>query len=241
MKWFAQLFIVCALLVVPSSVFADSLMVLRPDGKIVVNVLSAEAVADLAIPQSDYLAVRNTVSGVVAANTKIFLTNENGALNLRVGDGANVLDVSGTDKQLVEIEERPQVKSFAISAQPDGFVLEQGDLSVATQYDISIDPTDAKLALATPTGIKYVAILPREAVETTLRSKIISSVANKGAVSLVEEGSDLVYKVAGEKVLNLFNLYDYPVPVTVLVSTSTAEVVSVDQPPWLAVLNYLFA
>jgi hypothetical protein len=54
-------------------------------------------------------------------------------------------------------------------------------------------------------------------------------------------GNKLAYEIAGDRIVNLFNIYKYAVPVKVQVSASTGEIISIDQPTWLKVVSFLFA
>lgn len=224
--------------VLPAGVSADSLIQLSPAGQVTINVLAAESESGLSIPQSDYLKVKSHLADS-GEFTQIALTRSSDKTTLSVGTG-NYLDVSGIGSDLVEVEERPATHKFSIATSANGFVLTQDGVMATTSYDIHIDPLKARLTLATPTGDKYLAILPKEAVDSTIRSGVLSKVVDGGVAIVENAGSELVYKVSGNKVLNLFNLYNYQVPVTANVSASTAQIVSVDQPPWLVVITYLF-
>lgn len=233
------LFFLLALVVFVPVARADSLVNVTNAGNVVVNVLSAQDIADLAIPQSEYLKVKSAVS-TAPATAKIALTRDGDKTLLTLENGES-LDVSSFKSGLVEIEERSKQKHFDISTNSDGFVLTQDGLSVTTNYDIAIDPASARVSLTTPSGAKYLAIFPREALDTTLRSKVITKVSSEGSMALSDRADQgLVYKINGEKVLNFFNLYKHPVSVSADVSATTAQIVSVDQPPWLYVLSYLF-
>ena len=48
------------------------------------------------------------------------------------------------------------------------------------------------------------------------------------------------YVIRGEKIFNIFNIYDYGVDITARVSVSTGELVGIDDPEWLKSINFLF-
>ncbi len=81
------------------------------------------------------------------------------------------------------------------------------------------------------------ALLPYDAAQSLLRTKIATNV-NAADMKVVEYEKDITYLVNGEKVVNLFNIYDLRLPVSANISASTGEVMMVE-PSWLGVVNYL--
>ena len=81
------------------------------------------------------------------------------------------------------------------------------------------------------------ALLPYDAAQSLLRTKIATNV-NAEDMKVVEFEKDITYLVNGEKVVNLFNIYDLKLPVSAHISASTGEVMMVE-PSWLGVVNYL--
>lgn len=239
-KTFLVFFLSFIFLISTSSAYA-SLVTINEEGRIVINVLSAEESLELEIPRGEYLEVKNIVSATPDPEAKITLSKDGGKvkLNVSTASGDKSLDVTSYKDEIVEVEERPQAEKLVIGVRDGKFTIAQRDVIAITDYDINIDPQDARLMLETPSGLAYLSILPRQAVNSVLRSKTINRIGGDGALSIIETDRELSYEVAGDKVINVFNLIEYPVPVKVNVSASTGEILSVDQPTWLRVIRFL--
>ena len=229
-----------AFLLSTSTVYA-SLVTIDGEGKVVVNVLSAEESIELEIPRSEYLEVKNIVAVTPDPNAKITLSKAGGIvkLNVSTASGDKSLDVTSYKEEIIEIEERPQAEKLVIGVVNGKFTIEQRNVVANTDFDIHIDPATAGLILETPSGFNYLSILPRQAVNSVLRSKTINRIGEDSTINIIETDRQLSYEVAGEKVINVFNLFEYPVPVKAQVSASTGEILSVDQPTWLWVARFL--
>ena len=214
---------------------AASILVVKNDGKVVVNVLASESSLALRVPERGKLGVKD-VASEGGSNENISLSKENDKISLKVGSD-KVYDVSNWKDNIIEIEERPEVKSIKIELLDGKFRIESDGVFALTDLPITIDPAKNKFSVTTPTGERYVSILPNDAVQTVLRAKTLSE-TQKG-MDLVEEGGILSYAVRGDKKVNLFDFFNLKVPVTAKVSASTGEIVSVDQPPWLRVLSFI--
>ncbi len=239
-KTFLVFFLSFIFLISTSSAYA-SLVTINEEGRVVINVLSAEESLELEIPRGEYLEVKNIVSVTPDPEAIITLSKDGGKvkLNVSTASGDKSLDVTSYKDEIVEVEERPQAEKLVIGVRDGKFTIAQRDVVAITDYDINIDPQGARLALETPSGLAYLSILPRQAVNSVLRSKIINRIGGDGALSIIETNRELSYEVAGDKVINVFNLIEYPVPVKVNVSASTGEILSVDQPTWLRVIRFL--
>ncbi|MCH7641106.1 hypothetical protein IID22_02845, partial [Patescibacteria group bacterium] len=238
------LFLFLAFLIFATSaqVTRASLVTIDKEGKVVINVLSAEESIELEIPRRDYLEVKNIAEVTPDPDAKISLLRVNGKvkLNISTSSGDKSLDVTNYKGEIVEIEERPAVERIAISVLGDKFEIVQRGVVAITTYEINIDPQTARITLETPSGLRFLSILPRQAVDITLQAKYINRIGGQDKLDLKEEGGDLSYVVHGDKVINPFDLFEYNVPVKVYVSASTGEILSVDQPTWLRILGFLF-
>ena len=216
-----------------------SLLAIGKDGKIVWNVLSEEA--SLEIPKHSYMEVKEVVEKKADEGSVVALVKgENGKMNLTVTSlgGLRELDVTGYKSDLVEIEERAPIQKLSLKLEGDKIVLVQRGVRAKTDYAVSVDAKTAEIIVKTPSGSKYVSILPQEAVETILRTKIINRVAS-GEINIVEEERELLYKISGEKVVHLLNVYDYNIPVSANLSASTGEVLSIEAPIWYKLIVFL--
>lgn len=220
-----------------------SLVNVGQEGDVIVKVLSSEDSIALEIPQSDYLEVKNIAKEIPDPESKISLDKNEGEIMLKVAtkSGEKSLDVTNYEDEVIEIEERPQTKKVAISIVDNKFVIKQGGVSAITDYEINIDPASARLTLVTKSGLKFLSILPRQAVETMLRSKLVNRLNRQDRFEITEEkGGELAYVVSGEKTFNVFELFEYAIPVVARVSASTGEILEIEQPEWLNSLNFLF-
>ena len=219
-----------------------SLVTIDKEGKVVINVLSAEESIELEIPEREYLEVKNIAEGIPDPQAKISLLRSDGRVSLQIStsSGDKSLDITNYQDEIVEIEERPAVERIAISVLGDKFEIVQRGVVAVTTYEINIDPQTARLTLETPSGLRFLSILPRQAVDITLQAKYINRIGGQNKLDIKEQGSELSYVVHGDKVINLFDLFEYKVPVKASVSASTGEILSVDQPTWLRILGFLF-
>ena len=151
------------------------------------------------------------------------------------------LDVTTWDSNVVELEERPDTKKISISVKDGSFVIEQGGVSASTDYPISIDPKESGLSVATSSGSSYLSVLPLEAVETALRSKFITTASSDRVKIEEDDPGKLAYGISGEREIKLLSVIDLKVPVTTYVSTTTGEILNIDQPKWLSIFGFLFA
>lgn len=244
MKMVRALFFFISLLVffLTASSVEASLVTIDREGKLIINVLSIKDSIELEIPRRDFLEIKDIATETPDPSAKISLAKVDGKvkLNVSTGSGEKTLDVTNFQDGIVEIEQRPEVEMVTIGVENDKFTIKQRGVTAETDYEINIDPQSAGLTLSTPSGFRYLSILPRQATEIILRSRIINRISGGSKISLEEVEGELSYGVAGERVINLFNLFDYSVPVSARVSASTGEVLSVDQPTWLRILGFLF-
>lgn len=218
-----------------------SLLVIEKDGNVVWNVLSLEDSLSLEIPRHSYIEVKEAAKVKPNANSKVTLTKNNEKISLVVSSDNETreLDVSGVTDKLVEIEERPEVQKITIGVSDNMFILEQKGIKASTNFPINIDSSSAELSVKTPSGDRFLSILPFQAVETVLRSKLINKVTDN-RIQILERGQELQYEVKGEKIFNFYDFYKYTIPVTSYISASTGEVIYFDSPTWFKVLGFLF-
>lgn len=220
-----------------TNLVAASLMTIDEEGEVVLNVLSSEDQLALSIPERNEIEVKDIATNTATNNSSISIAKEDGKILLRVGD--KELDVTTWDEDLVEIEERADVKRIEIAVEGDNFVLKQNGVSAKTSYPINIEPRDNKLSVETASGEIFLSVYPIEAAESALRSKYVTRLPDKQIGLTEKETGILTYEVDGEKEIEMLKFIDYAVPVTVYISASTGEIVSIDQPTWLRVFGFL--
>lgn len=187
------------------------------------------------------------ITKVAVADTstkdKVFFTRNDEVVSLRIVNGSReeTLEVTDFGDELVEIEERPNAQKLTIGVEGDGYTLTQGDVKVVVNHDISIDPETARLSLDTPQGMRYISVFPKEAMGLLTRSKTITQIAPDSMITISEDtNGSLNYEIKGTKDINVLNIITLPVDVTGYVSTSSGDIVKVDQPVWLPVADYIF-
>ncbi len=216
----------------PVPVFAG-LVTIDKNGETIWKVLSSQDEISLGIKRSS-LEVKNVASGV-AEDTRIALKREDGKIYL------NEFDVTDWQEALVEIEERGEAERAVIGVAGEQFTIEQNGILALTDFPIVIDPKENELALVTPSGSIFLSVLPTEAVESALRSRFINRLPEK-KIFLKEEGvGTLAYTVIGEKVLDIFGILEYKIPVTARVSASTGEILGVQGPEWFKIFGFLIS
>jgi hypothetical protein len=234
-----KLYLLVCLIVLFFFAFADSplassFVVVDSEGKVIVNVLAEEA-SLLSVPEPAGLDVKN-LADQSSGNRLISLAKNGNDISLKVGDEKS-FDVTNWKDNLVEVEEKENVKKVVISLKDGHFVISQEGFTALTDFPIQIDPRKNRFIIGTPSGEKYLAILPYDAVQSALRSKAVTTV-DPEPLKITEEEKDLSYLVAGKKSLNIFNVYNLTFAVEAKVSASTGEILSTNEPAWLKVLSF---
>jgi len=220
-----------------------SLLLIDKNGEIVWKVLSSQ-VTFLDIPKSSAISVKNlTDSGAnIASQVSLAKDGEKFVLSVNRGSQEKSLDVTLVSGDLIEIEERPEVRIVKIGISGSKFTIDEDNVLAITDYPIKIDAERAELSVVTETGQRILPFLPKEALETLLRAGVISRQNMTGTIELNEAGrGELTYEIPGEKDLNLVNILQFRVPVTSTVSAITGEILSVDEPRWLRIFGFLFS
>ena len=213
-----------------------SLMVIDKEGNINWKVLSYESSLALDVPSDSNIEVTKVADKAANSKTIVTLKKEDDRITLSEVGGRE-LDVSSWENDVIEMEERGDVRKLKVTIEDGKFALEQDGVKAITEYPIEIDAKENNISVETETGYKYLALLPFDAAQSLLRTKIATNV-NAQDMKVVEYEKDISYLVNGEKVVNLFNIYDLKLPVSAYISASTGEVMMVE-PSWLGVVNYL--
>lgn len=226
-----------------SPVKAESLLKIDGQGEIILKVLSSQDSLTLGIPRREFLEVKDVAVSNADTSTRISLRKEGDSISLNVESNGSQksLDVTNWQDDLIEIEERGEKQKVKIAISEGKFNIEQKGAIAQTEFPINIDPAKNELSVDAPSGIRFISILPIEAVESLLRARIISRL-NEGQKMILSEGErgELIYEIKGEKLINLFNLLKYPIEVNSKVSALTGEIIFVDQPVWLKIFGFLF-
>ncbi|OGM04129.1 hypothetical protein A2129_02600 [Candidatus Woesebacteria bacterium GWC1_42_13] len=228
-------------LISPKDSYA-SLLVIDREGDVIWKVLASES--SLGVPKSSEIIIKSVAGSPPAGSSLVSLLKEGDKFTLSVKSGSEEksLDVTSVGGEIVEIEERPQVRKVKIGVLSSRFLIEEEGTIALTDYPIKIDPARAELSVVTATGSRILPFLPKEALEVAVRAKTITSLKEGSTMELSEGGrGDLAYEIPGEKTINIVNLFKFQVPVTASISAITGEVLFVDQPVWLRVFGFLFS
>ena len=221
-----------------------SLVTVKDSGELVVNVLGESDSIELDIPESEYLAVKKVAEGSVKEDTTVSLKKSDGKAVLTVNSSGQKkdLDVSTYTDEIIHLEERPQSKSVTIGLSRDKFTISEKGVVAETDYEITVDPETAKIKLEAPSGVRYLSILPKEALDMLIRTKTIVNLGSDNSVQIKEsQGKDLAYEIAGKRYINILGVYSYSIDITANVSASTGELLEVDQPIWVPLYDLVFS
>ena len=233
--------IICAIMFFTSSgdVFA-SLLTIGENGEITWKVLSEQDSIALEIPTHSYIEIKKTSNEFVDKPSLVSLARADDKVSMVVSTGneERELDVSSAQGELIEIEERPEVQKLTIGLESDLFTVKQKGITAKTKFPITVDTEKARLTLSTLSGDRFLAVLPNQVIQTLLRTKLLSRI-DREKIEIVEEERELQYLVSGEKIINIYNLFEYSIPVSTKLSASTGEILSIEAPIWYKAVAYL--
>jgi len=240
-KFFVSVIIVLLSLTFLPAPVAASLVVVESDGSLKLSVLSAQD-ASLLTPSRKSLEIEKVASSGSANGSIIKLNQDKEEVSLEVyGDsGRGSFNVTDYKESVVEIRARPNIQKIAISVESDGFRIDNDGVSAFTSFPIMVDSNTAQLDLETTKGYVTLSVLPFDAVQFALRTRLMTKI-DDGGVSIVSSNDVLEYKISGAKVISLFNIYDYSIPISSYISASTGEVLKIDAPGWLKFINLIFS
>ena len=236
--------VVCIFLVFGVSNANASLVTITQDGEIVVNILSIDDSITLDVPKAESFEVIEIAETSDDENAVVSIEREGGKISMTISSpetGLRKLDVTDYEDDLVEIEERDRAKIIKLGVIGDRLSIEQRNITALTILPINIDPARKELSLTTSSGRRYVSILPQEAVDSLMRTKLISTYNPDSELEIVEdENGNAIYLIEGKKVVDVLNVYDYELDVAARISATTGELIGIDNPEWLKFFNFLF-
>lgn len=215
-----------------------SIITVGRSGEVSLNVLSAEySAGDMS---SESITVSKSSVDMGEADMPISLFRKDGKylLNVAGRDGEKSFDVTNYEDSILEIEERPSVRKIGIKLVENQFVIEQAGVKAKTVYQINIEPQKSRITILTPTGYKFLSMMPRDAVDILLKSRSITSLSEDRTVDISEDvDGNLFYKIEGVKKIGLKDLYTYDAPVSAKISVVSGEIMEINQPIWLKILS----
>src|SRR4030042_2516512 len=229
-------------LILGSSVIEASILSVGKNGEITWKVLSEQDSLDMDVPAHSYIEVKKVENNTVDPKSSIELSKSGDKISLYVfnDNEKRQIDIKNPNGDLIEIEERAEIQKINIGVRNDKFSLQQKGISALTEFPIKIDPQTAKLTVGTKSGDRFLSVLPYQAVPGVLRTKLISRV-NDNRLEIIEEGRELQYSFSGEKIFNILGFFEYSIPVSLKVSATTGETVSIEGPAWYKVIGFFLS
>jgi len=145
------------------------------------------------------------------------------------------LEDEAEDEALDEIETELEEDDIRIATAPGQIALVHKRVGALSKFPLSVDPTTRELTVTTPAGSKVVAVLPQQAVDNMLASKVMTDIVGErvdnelasipNLVKLEEKDGILVYKVKGTKTHKLLGFIPIKTGVTAFVSAENGQVV----------------
>lgn len=163
-------------------------------------------------------------------------SSEISKITLKDKDSQSVVEVSRGDV-LAKIEHENPTESVQVVKTPQGIAIEQGSVLAHTTYEVEVDSDTKSLMLNTPTGVRYLNLLPADSLALLTKSKIISD-ANR--VDIVEDESGrLLYAISGVKRFDVVKNIPLAADVLVFVSATEGGVEEVKMPFWAEFLKLI--
>jgi hypothetical protein len=234
----------CGFLSLAVSPVKATLLTIDKKGEIVWKVLASEDANTLPIPQRSSLEIKEVKpSGEQNINNQISLKIEDGKMQLSVAteEGEKNLDVTNTKGELIEIEERPQLKLIKVGTLGDKFSIEQEGVTALTIFPIKINPKTAELSLETSSGSHFLAVMPADAYQISLKAKVVSQLVGDSLAIEENKPGQISYLIEAKKKINFLNFFEYDFPIKVSVSALTGEILNVEQPIWQKIVGFIFS
>jgi len=212
-----------------------SIIKVTKNGKIIWGVLSYETDSQIKIKNIASVSDKNEAN-------EIYLKNEGDKLTLEVNSDSSVkkADITNFEGNILEIETHKNPQNIIIYEKDGRFVINQQNYLATTSLSIILNPQDQTLSVGTSRGTSKIIVLPQEAVSGLIRANIITNANNSIFLDENETGR-LVYKINGEKIIEIFNLLEINVPVFAEVSPTDGKLVDKIEPKWFSVLGFLFS
>lgn len=169
-------------------------------------------------------------------------------MEIEVENGQIKAKAKNDDGKEVELESKDALEQMNDSLENDGIEitgssgsaveLHKHGVKALTEFPLSIDPTTHELTITTPSGVKQVTILPDQAVENVLKSKVLSDIETEGSTdsaevtkttSLTELNNEAVFEIHGVSQKRLLGLFPVGFAKTTFVSATNGDIVQTDE------------
>lgn len=119
---------------------------------------------------------------------------------------------------------------------PSGLAVSQGSVLAHTNYEIEIEPKTKAITLKTPTGIRYLNLLPADVYDLLIRSSVISELRQ---IEIVENAKgELLYVATGTKTFDLIKRFPLNAEVEAYVSATEGKLVNTKMPLWAELASF---
>lgn len=164
---------------------------------------------------------------------------ENGKIKIetKVKSGANEteLENEAENEAVKEVEKELEKADVKIATAPGQVALVNKKVGALSTFPLSVNPTTKELTVTTPAGSKVVAVLPQQAIDNMLASRVMDDVVSEKVnnnlasipdlVKLETENGVLGYKVKGTKTHKLLGFIPIKTAVEAFVSAENGQVV----------------
>lgn len=144
------------------------------------------------------------------------------------------LEDEAEDEAVKEVEAELEKDNLKIATAPGQIALVNKKVGALTNFPISVNPTTKELTVTTPEGSKVVTVLPQQAIDNLLTSRVMTEVESEKVdnslasiedlVSLETKEGVLVYKVKGIKTHRLLGFIPIKTQVEAFVSAENGAV-----------------
>lgn len=230
----------CLLFISVSSPVHATYVTVTKDGEVVTKVLADSDEQVMKKGKPEKIDVTKVGEHESSTNPTVSLSKQDDKLQILVAnaEGSKTLAVPEKQDSLVEIEERPEIQRISIGFVDNQFSVRQRGFTALTNFPLTVDAKNARIVATTTTGDTFISVLPLEAVQSMIRSGIVTSVTDN-TLTMLEVGKELQYKIKGEKIFSLLHIYDYAIPVEAYISATDGSIRRIDSSTWYRFLNIL--
>lgn len=192
-------------------------------------------------------------SEIRQGNLRVKFEIENGRVKIETkvkkAEEETELEDEAEDEAVEEVENELEKEDVKIATADGQIALVNKRVGALSNFPLSVNPTTRQLTVTTPSGSKVVAVLPQQAIDNMLASKVMDDVVGERVnnslasipdlVKIETKNGVLVYKVKGTKMHRLLGLIPVKTAVEAFVSAENGQVVETNQSLLGRILNRL--
>src|SRR5258705_1021196 len=201
-----SLIVFCSLFIFVSTPVHATYVTVTKDGEVVTKVLADSDEQIMKKGKPEKIDVTKVGEHESNTNSTVTLSKENDKIQILVAnaEGSRKLTVPEKLDSLVEIEERPEIQKISIGFIDNQFSVRQEGFTALTNFPLTVDAKNARVVATTTTGDTFISVLPLEAVQSMIRSGIVTSVTDN-TLTMLEVGKELQYNIKGEKIFSILH------------------------------------